>query len=368
MRNLTVIDASTSAAGAYCTRMFAAFGADVVVAEAPGGHPLRQAPPWITAGEAEPVSAAWAYLAAGKRSVVADEAALDRLAAAADLVVLSADGEPDAALARAERLRRQNPALVVTVTSGFGLTGPYRAWRSTPLVDWAMGGYLLLTGERHREPLAGAGPWSSYVGGATATLASQAALFRARHRGEGDLLDVSAMESAAAGHQWSITLWTHQGVRKTRWGNHHGEAHHPLCLYRCSDGWVVVGAVSRHQWEGICIATDNVELLVDETLYTPAQRFDRMDELDVHLAPWFTSRTRAEAVQLLQDNRCPAGQVLAFDEVLRSPQLEARAYWTVPDGLGADARMPGPPFAVGDRAVTLGPAPTLGQHQQEVLA
>ena len=97
MRNLTVVDASTSAAGAYCTRMFAAFGADVVVAEAPGGHPLRQAPPWITVGADGPVSAAWAYLAAGKRSVIADEAALDRLAATADLVVLSADGDPDTA-------------------------------------------------------------------------------------------------------------------------------------------------------------------------------------------------------------------------------------------------------------------------------
>ncbi len=369
MRNLTVLDCSTSLAGAYCTRLFATLGAEVVLAEAPGGHPLRHAPPWVTVGEQGPVSAAWTYLAANKRSVVTgDDAALAQLEAQADLVVLSVDGDPDAVLARAQRIRHANPAAVVTICSGFGLIGPYRAYRSTPLVDWAMGGYLLLNGERHREPLAGAGPWSSYVGGATATLASQAALFRARHRGVGDLLDVSNMQAAAAGHQWSITLYSHQGIRKTRWGNRHGESVHPLALYRCSDGWIVVGAVSRHQWEGLCIAAGTVELLADDALYTPAERFDRMDEIDGLLAPFFAPRSRAEAVQLLQEQRCPAGQVLALDEALRSPQLQARAYWAVPEGMGPEARMPGPAFRIGDRVVPTRPAPTLGQHQNEVFA
>ena len=46
-----------------------------------------------------------AYVFSAKRSVIADEVALDRLAATADLVVLSADGDPDAATTRAARLR-----------------------------------------------------------------------------------------------------------------------------------------------------------------------------------------------------------------------------------------------------------------------
>lgn len=369
MRGLTVYDCTTSVAGAYCSRMFAALGADVVVVESPGGNPLRTAPPWITAGTdgSPPTSAAWAYLAANKRSVVAEGAALEALVAGGDLVLLSCDGDPDEARARADRLRAANPALVVTVLSGFGLTGPYRAYRHSPLVDWAMGGHLLLNGERGREPLAGAGPWSSYLCGGTATITSQAAVFRARVTGRGDVVDVGNMESAAACHQWSLTMYTHLGVRKTRWGNRHGEAHHPLALYRCADGWIVIGAVSRHQWEGMCIATDTVELLADDDLYTPAVRFDRAEEVDAATAPWFLARTREEAVRLLQEQRCPAGQVLALDEVLRSRHLQARAFWTTPDGLGPDARIPGFPFAVGE-PVPHRPAPALGQHQQEVTA
>ncbi|MEZ5261576.1 MAG: CoA transferase [Acidimicrobiales bacterium] len=322
-----------------------------------------------------PRSAAWEYLGAGKRSAVvdldadADDAALLRSAAGADVVLLSFDGDAERARTqqRAERLRAAHPALVVVVLSGFGLRGPYAGYRSTPLVDWAMGGHLLLNGEPFREPIAGAGPWSSYLGGATATIAVQAAALRARFSGEGDLIDIGNMEAAAACHQWSITIYTHQGVRKTRWGNRHGEAHHPLALYACTDGWVVIGAVSRHQWEGLCIAADAVELLADDALYTPAERFDRMEEVDAAINPFFAARTRAEAVRELQEHRCPAGQVLNLAETLRSPQLEARGFWAVPDGLGSRARLPGPPFRLNGRHLELGPAPRLGAHQ-EVLS
>ncbi|MFN0026928.1 MAG: CaiB/BaiF CoA transferase family protein [Acidimicrobiales bacterium] len=368
MRGLTVLDASRSVAGAYCSRLLATLGAEVTCLEPPGGHPLRTAPPWITTPkDGEPMSAAWAYLAAGKRSVVGgvDGPILEALAADVDLVVLSADGDPDLVRARADRLVAANPALVVTVVSGFGLSGPYAGYRSSPLVDWAMGGHLLLNGERHREPLSGAGPWSSYLGGATATLASQAAVIRARRHGHGDVVDVSNMEAAAACHQWTLTIWTHQGVRKTRWGNHHGEAHHPLALFRCTDGWIVVGAVTRPQWEGLCIVTDAVELLADDELFVPAQRFDRSEEIDAAISPWLAAHSRAEAVALLQEHRCPAGQVLALDEVLHSPQLQARAFWSVPDGMGPGARIPGPPFTIGSNQVTLAAAPRLGQHQDQ---
>ena len=82
--------------------------------------------------------------------------------------------------------------------SGFGLTGPYASWRTSPLVDWASGGYLYLTGEPDREPLQGGGPWAAYLHGATAAIGAQAAVLHAARTGEGQLVDVGAMESVAA--------------------------------------------------------------------------------------------------------------------------------------------------------------------------
>ena len=95
VRGLRVVDLSTGIAGAYCARLFAATGGDVVVAEPPGGSPLRVAGPLVDVPGVGAVSPMWEYLGAGKRSVVTDpgddEAAVELLQWA-DVVVLDHDG------------------------------------------------------------------------------------------------------------------------------------------------------------------------------------------------------------------------------------------------------------------------------------
>jgi len=192
---------STGIAGAYCARLFAATGGDVVVAEPPDGSPLRGAPPLVDIPGVGPVSPLWEYLAAGKRSVVIDhgddEAAVELLRWA-DVVVLDHDGRPVEAAARVERIGAVNPAAVITVLSGFGLDGPYATWRSSPLGDWAAGGHLFLTGDVDREPLQGGGPWDTYLHGAVAAVGTAAAAIHAARTGEGQVVDVSAIEALAS--------------------------------------------------------------------------------------------------------------------------------------------------------------------------
>ena len=174
MRNVRVVEVDPNLAGAYCGRLFAGTGAEVVCAEPDSGTRLR--------GEGE--GYLWEYLAVGKSSVVLDGGvALDELLAWADVVISSCDGDADGALAFHERVvRRVNRSAVHVVTSGFGLTGPYRNWRHSPLIDWAAGGQLYLTGEPDREPVQGGGPWASYLTGATAAVGAAAALFQASGR------------------------------------------------------------------------------------------------------------------------------------------------------------------------------------------
>lgn len=90
-----VVDLSTGIAGAYCTKLLADGGAEVVKVEAPEGDPLRR---WSASGAAiQPGGdgALFGYLAGSKHSVVADPGADDdidmvcRLLAAADAVVWS---------------------------------------------------------------------------------------------------------------------------------------------------------------------------------------------------------------------------------------------------------------------------------------
>ena len=87
--DLRVVDISTTFAGAWCTRMLADFGADVLVVEPNDGHPLRRLGPFTADGTSIPA----AHLFVNKRSIVLDADAerdsLLPLVATADIVVSS---------------------------------------------------------------------------------------------------------------------------------------------------------------------------------------------------------------------------------------------------------------------------------------
>src|SRR3712207_5168226 len=133
VRNVRVLEVGSSIAGAYCGRLFAAAGADVVLVEPPGSEGLRALAPFLDAPSAgsPPAGALHEYLNAGKRSVGVslDAEELDELLAWADLVVTTCDGDPEWAHRFHARVEATNPAAVHVVLSGFGLTGPYSRWR-----------------------------------------------------------------------------------------------------------------------------------------------------------------------------------------------------------------------------------------------
>jgi crotonobetainyl-CoA:carnitine CoA-transferase CaiB-like acyl-CoA transferase len=369
MRSLHVLEIAGSIAGAYCGRLFATTGADVVLVESPDGAPVRRSAPWIDTPHGERRSAPHEYLDAAKRSATFDLAGADGDAALAwaDLVIVSVNGDVDSATELHRRIDELNPAAVVVAVSGFGLSGPYATWRTSPLVEWAAGGYLYLNGEPDREPLQGGGPWASMVTGATAAVGAQAALLERTVSGVGQLVDVGAMEAVAAGHQWSLTMYTHIGAVKKRWGLRFGESFHPMGMYRCRDAWIMIGAASREQWERLCLATDTAELLIDEELYAPAARFERAEEIDAQLQPWMSEHGADEAVEILQANRVPASKVLDFVQVLDSEQLASRGFWAGRPDIAPTARMPRAPFRLDNDDVGR-PAPALGADTEAFLA
>lgn len=341
-------------------------GAHVVVGEPPEGSRLRRSR--VIDTDAGPVSAAWEYLRANTASIVIDPGtSLAELAGDFDVVVLDAHGDLTSTQAEIAAAREAHPQLVAAAITPYGFTGPKSAWRAGSLEHWALGGHMSLNGEPDRHPLPGGGPWLTHLVGATAAIGIQAALVNTATSGRGDLVEVSALEALANAHQWSFSLYTHNGVTKHRWGNRFGEQHHPLALYECNDGWVCIASVSIHQWEGFCVAMDQVELLARDDFYVPAVRFDHADELDEIISAWAATKTVAEAVAVLQDNQVPSGPVASLDDMLASPQLAARDYWThldvvdAPiDGVRPTTRLPGPPAHIEGATPQFRGAPALG--------
>jgi crotonobetainyl-CoA:carnitine CoA-transferase CaiB-like acyl-CoA transferase len=369
---MRVIELGSSVAGAYCCRVLGLLGWDVVKVEPRHGDPTRRRSPLVPGPSGQRWSALFEYLNCNKRSVCLEQDSPEggevvrRLASQSEILVDYSDGHATHALDMYEGLRAVNPSIVYTVISGFGLSGPYRDYRSNDFLDLASGGQLYLTGHPDRPPVQAGGPWAGYATGTLAASACLVAARRARSVGRGQLVDVGAMEALAILHQWTITLFTHQGYVKRRAGNRMAESYHPMDLVECQDGWVSLAVSGGPAWEGFCLAIGQPELLADPRFQTGGDRYDHAGELDAIIAPWFAATTVGEAVARLQAHRVPAGPVVPVPDVLNDPHLAARGYWSAAPHLGVQARLPTRGFHTpGDAALTYAPGP--GQHTQSVL-
>jgi benzylsuccinate CoA-transferase BbsE subunit len=147
LEGIRTLDLS-GAIGAYCTKLLADLGADVVKVEPPGGDELRGKPPFRDGVIGREASLAFAYYHANKRGITLDvtrDASLDLLAelgADADVIVLSPSPRARVAGFADGRLSWAGAQAVVCSVTPFGLTGPYRNWRATNLINSAMGGML----------------------------------------------------------------------------------------------------------------------------------------------------------------------------------------------------------------------------------
>jgi benzylsuccinate CoA-transferase BbsE subunit len=193
LAGLRVLEVSDAKA-AYCGKLLADLGADVIKIEPPGGDP----------GRADPGSF-FLYANTNKRSVILDletRAGRDgfrRLAATADLVVeTAAVGEWEARGLGYAALCKLRPSLVWTALSGFGRSGSQASYASSDIVAAALGGSMHVTGEPEDPPVVVVGSQAWIAASTCAAVASLIALHEARRSGRGQLVDVSALEVMAA--------------------------------------------------------------------------------------------------------------------------------------------------------------------------
>ena len=203
----TVVDLSSGIAGAYCTKLLADGGADVIKVESPAGDPLRR---WSASGAVIPPDsdgALFSFLAGSKHSVVADPDVgddvemLGKLLASADAVVWSAGSKvADYQAFTPTAIRRAHPHLTVTSITPFGLEGPWRDRAATEftLQAWSGGIVGLGRGEADRAPVFIGGQVGHYLAGAYASVATLTSRLRGPGGG-GELIDLSILEAQILG-------------------------------------------------------------------------------------------------------------------------------------------------------------------------
>ena len=371
---LRVIDLSTNPAGGYATRLLAAFGAEVIKVEPPReGDPTRAIGPFPNDRPDPNCGATSLFLDINKKSVTLDIAKpagreiLGRVLEGADVLMETfPPSKADELGLDYASLERRFPRLVLTSITPFGKDGPYRNFEACELVLEAMSGWLYQSGEPLRLPTRTRGELATaIVPGLLAASATLAALAWRASSGEGQLVEVSAMEAMLAASRYYETTYAYRGLLISRLG----PTLSPTYCYRpASDGWVALCATTDQQRE-LCAHIMELSEHLDDPAFAPAAAGSDPSQSQVadQIDRWVIQRSRAEIFHLLQGMHVPSGYLTTADEVLGLDQLKEREAFVHIDHPAAGAlRYPAAPFKMSVTPFRCGRAPMLGEHNREI--
>lgn len=271
---LRVVDCSTGVAGAYCSKLLADLGADVVALDA------------IPAERRE----LFTYLRTSQSLVPSDE--IGAWVARADVAIGGLDVP-------------QGPPVRVAIST-FGGGGPDSGRELPEPVLQARSGSLSTHGHMRKPPLTVGGELGEYVTGAFAALGGLTAWWRASRSGEPELVDVSMHEAMQLTFVTLPTLMARFPggmLGSFRWVMIPGNE-------PCADGgYVGITTVTAEQWLALLKVIGREDLLDDDELTTMIGRFKRAREVNDLLHAYTEAHTAEAVVEACARERVPAAVV-----------------------------------------------------------
>jgi crotonobetainyl-CoA:carnitine CoA-transferase CaiB-like acyl-CoA transferase len=321
-----------------------------VIAEPPGGSPLRTAPPLL---DGTGHSALFAYLSSGKHSLVCDllsvqgqrllELELER----ADILI-----DDTAVRDRAARnldpdiLSMRFPALVHVSVLPFGASGPKADWNGEEvnLLHAGGEGFLLPNGLSNelfpdRPPLKIYGHFSGYQGGSMAALAALCAWWAVPETG-GQYVDVSVQDAALSVGAFALQRLgdgslEHRSTRRFRYGG----------VFQARGGFVELLTLEDRQWTALVQLLGHPAWTQDDALRDPLERSRRGDEINQYVREWMSRHDVDDIVKWAQHLGVPAAKYRTPAEVIHGEHERSRGLFAplTLDG-GAEAEVLVAPF------------------------
>ena len=268
-----------------------------------------------------------------------------------------------------ERLAQVNPRLIMVSMSCFGHSGPWRDFVGFGYVFDQVGGAAALSGYEGGPPTHMMAA-SDVTSGIMAVYAILLALEERERTGRGQLIDMSQVETLAFLLGPEIIDYQLTGTIRPRMGNHDPQcAPHNVYPCRGEDEWVSLSVETDGQWAVLAAGIGKPQWAQDARFATASARKTHERELDEALADWTRGRDKREVMRMMQALGIASGAVLKPMELLDDPHLEARQMHTRMTRAFAGAhRYPEFPIRFSDAVCAQRtPAPTLGQHNEEVL-
>ena len=372
LEGIKVIELAHVMAGPVAGLMLADMGADVIKVERPTGDDTRHSAPYI--GDE---AASYMMMNRNKRGIVLNlkdpeqAAMLREMIRTADVVLENyRPGTMEKLGLGYDDLKQDNPGLIYGSISGFGRTGPYAERAGFDLIAQGMSGIMSVTGEGPGRPPCKVGPpVSDITAGILLAMGVCAALTRRAETGEGQIVETSLFEAAITHTYWQSAIAFATGVDPDPMGSAH-PLNAPYQAIQTADGYINIGAANQRNWERLVDLIGAPELASDPRFAHNTQRMENRGELEATLNAIFSAKPSAEWLAMLEEGGFPAGPVLSITEMHADPQTIARQMVpTQTHPTSGDVQCIGLPVKFTDTPGGVrGPAPTLGQHTDEVLA
>jgi crotonobetainyl-CoA:carnitine CoA-transferase CaiB-like acyl-CoA transferase len=381
---LQVVELAGDPAGEMLGKLLAQYGAKVTKVEPPGGSPTRRTGPFAGDVKEPDASLTFWYYNLGKTSVTLDPASetadrdrLEALLQGADVAIVSCPPSEWAQRGVDPHAWSAIDRLIVCCISPFGLTGPWRDYRSSDLVAMATGGVLNSCGydDHSIPPIRPPENQAYHMAASFAHLAVLLALMERDETGNGQTLDVSIHDSVAVSSELANPYWFYPEVLVQRQTCRHAQPTPTApALFQTLDGRYVYFALvlaDIKPWTALVdwmaeagMAADLVEPEYGQLAHRQAN-FPHIQQI---LEAFCLVQEAATLYEEGQSRGLPIAVVNSPDEVVEDEHLVARRFFQRLERDGEDLGLhPGPPMHFSSyRAAPPEPPPRLGAYGREV--
>ncbi|MGF6484777.1 formyl-CoA transferase [Paraburkholderia sp. JPY419] len=388
-----VLDFTHVQSGPTCTQLLAWFGADVIKVERAGAgditrEQLRDIP--------DVDSLYFTMLNHNKRSVTIDtkhpegKQVLEALIQKCDVLVENfAPGALDRMGFTWERIQELNPRMIVASVKGFG-PGPYEDCKVYENVAQCAGGAASTTGFDDGPPVVTGAQIGDSGTGLHLALGIVTALYQRTHTGRGQRV-LAAMQDGVL-NLCRVKLRDQQRLDRTgvmkeypqypngtfgdavpRAGNASGGGQ-PGWILKCK-GWetdpnaYIYFITQAPVWAKICNVIGKEEWATDPDYATAPARLPRLKEIFAEIERWTMTKTKFEAMQILNQYDIPCGPILSMKEIAEEPSLRKTGTIVEVDHPQRGKYLTvGNPIKLSDSPTDVKRSPLLGEHTDEVMA
>jgi crotonobetainyl-CoA:carnitine CoA-transferase CaiB-like acyl-CoA transferase len=360
--------------GGYCGLLLANLGAEVILIESPEGDSMRREGPFRDDEPDPEKSLSFAAYHTNKNGIVLDletgngQETLQMLARGADVLL---EDKPVRFLDRQHlgfsALRELNPKLIVTSITGFGQSGPYRDFKASSIVAFAMGGLMSVCGHPGRAPLMGPCDVAYHLASVHAAFGTLVALFNRRESGRGEHVEVSLQEVLAADPFLRlITRYSVTGEITARTG--HSQSTTVAETYQCRDGYARIFVNQADHWRRFLEWLGRPPELLDPKYEAVQNRFPLRQTIDRLVEARTLNYESQKFFEEFQGQRLAAAPINPPSAFLADTQTQERKYLTTVEHprLGSH-QFPGDPYKFSESPwrIRRG-APLFREHQDRV--